>query len=728
MDNEKKSILRKIIIIVLIAAAVSVAAVAFLVSFRDLQDRAIYEDRKDILIHSAEKAATIVETAKNAVWPDLDTIEFALEEINFETEEDVISTIRSIAETRQFEDTRILLVNQNANYFCSDGAFGYFDDVDFLFKAIDGKASTVGFIPHLGTRQSYLLFTRPSNIKTPVGNIQFIVMCVDAKILADKLQATNYSEDSETLILDESGNRIFDTKKDSVLIGHNVLNELSQYTFTKEGTAEEFRNNAKNGVVDAQEFIAENGQKYFISCGIRMEDDWLILEVVPSDAIGSRLAFYMNQTMTSLGGVFGFVLVLTVIASLLYMRGRSEKARREKEQMANEALKRIAESEKAANEAKSDFLSNMSHDIRTPINGIMGMTTIALKDPSDTPRVTDCLQKIEGASSHLLSLVNDVLDMSRIERKKTVIAHEPIDIRTVAENCNAIVRGQLEDRSLSFDMELAGITHPFVIGDELHIRQILINIIGNAIKFTRDGGNIWFRVSEVPLDDMTSTYRFEVEDTGVGMKPEFVTKVFEAFAQEEGGSRTTYKGTGLGMAISKQLSEMMGGTIEVESEYEKGSKFTLVIPMTIDTTAREEEEAEPLENLEGLKILMAEDNLLNQEIAQELLEDEGAEVDVAENGIIAVDMFSSNPAGTYDLILMDIMMPEMDGLEATRTIRAMERTDAKTIPIIAMTANAFEEDKKKVLEAGMNAHLAKPIEMELVLRTISTYVNKSKGE
>ena len=723
MKEEKRSNIKKIIVLVLVIAAVVAATIGFLIFFNKTQANAIYEDRRDNQVHSAEKASTVVETTRNSIWPDLDSVEYMLQEYSFDTKESVYKVLKDIAESRQFPNTKILIVNSDADYFCSDGESGYFDDVDFLMKALDGKASTVGFVPHLGQNQSFLLSTKPVDIQTPLGHVEFIVYCADATVLAQQLHGSVYSDDSETLIIEENGSRIFATKKDSVFNGFNIFNELKNYSFTKEDAYESFISNVKAGKPDAVEFMAGNGQKYFISSSKHL-DGWIVLEVVPSDSIGSKLAFFMNQTTMTLSFVFLFVIAVIIVAILLYIRGRNEKVRREKEEMANEALKKIAETEKAANEAKSDFLSNMSHDIRTPINGIMGMTTIALKDPSDTPRVTDCLHKIEGASSHLLSLVNDVLDMSRIERKKTVIAHEPIDVRTVAENCSAIVHGQLEDRALNFEMDIKEITHPYVIGDELHIRQILINIIGNSIKFTRDGGNIWFRVREIPLDDVTSTFQFEVEDTGIGMKPEFVKKVFEAFAQEEGGSRTTYKGTGLGMAISKQLSEMMGGTIEVESEYEKGSKFTLILPMTIDTAVHEEEKEEELEDLEGLHILMVEDNELNQEIAQELLEDAGATVEVADNGKIAVDAFSSHPAGTYDLILMDVMMPEMDGLEATRTIRALEREDAKTIPIIAMTANAFEEDKKKVLEAGMNAHLAKPIEMELVMRTISIYVHK----
>ena len=727
MNKSDSLSIKRVLATIVLAVAVIAVAFSFLRYFNNTQGNAIYEDRKDNQIHSAEKASTVVETTRNSIWPDLDSVEYMLQEYSFDTKESVYKVLKDIAESRQFPNTKILIINSDADYFCSDGNSGYFDDVEFLMKALDGKASTVRFIPHLGQNQSFLLSTKPVDIQTPLGHIEFIVYCADATVLAQQLQGSVYSIDSETLIIEENGSRIFDTKDDSILKGFNIFNELKNFSFTKEDAYESFISNVKAGNPDAVEFDAGNGQKYFISCSKHL-DGWIVMELVPSDTIGSKLAFFMTQTTKSLSFVFLFVIAVIIAAVFLYIRGRNEKVRREKEEMANEALKKIAETERAASEAKSDFLSNMSHDIRTPINGIMGMTTIALKDPADTTRVTDCLHKIEGASSHLLSLVNDVLDMSRIERKKTVIAHDPIDIRTVSENVSAIVHGQLEDRSLNYQMDLENITHPYVIGDELHIRQILINIIGNAIKFTKDGGNIWFRVREVPQDDTASEFHFEVEDTGIGMKPEFVTKVFEAFAQEEGGSRTTYKGTGLGMAISKQLSELMGGTITVESEYEKGSKFTLIIPMTIDTSPREEEEEEELEDLDGLKILMAEDNELNQEIAQELLEDVGATVEIAENGLIAVNKFRDNPPGTFDLILMDVMMPEMDGIEATKTIRALEREDAKTIPILAMTANAFEEDKKKVLEAGMNAHLAKPIEMDIVMKTISIYVHKKRSK
>ena len=422
--------IKRIIVIIILAAAIIAAAFGFLNYFIITQENAIYEDRKDNQIHSAEKASTIVETTRNSIWPDLDSVEYMLQEYPFDTKGSIYEALKAIAESRQFPNTKIMLINQDADYFCSDGNSGYFDDVDFLMKALDGKASTVGFVPHLGQTQSFLLSTKPVDIQTPLGHVEFIVYCADARVLAQQLQGSVFNDESETLIIEENGSRIFDTKKDSVLTGFNIFNELKNHSFTKKGAYDSFISNVKAGNPDAVEFDAGDGQKYFISSSEHV-DGWIVLEVVPSDTISSKLAYFMNQTTRSLTFVFLFVIAVIFVAVFLFIRGRNEKVRREKEEMANEALKKIAETERAASEAKSDFLSNMSHDIRTPINGIMGMTTIALKDPGDTSRVEDCLHKIEGASSHLLSLVNDVLDMSRIERKKTVIAHDPIDIRTV---------------------------------------------------------------------------------------------------------------------------------------------------------------------------------------------------------------------------------------------------------------------------------------------------------
>ncbi len=381
---------------------------------------------------------------------------------------------------------------------------------------------------------------------------------------------------------------------------------------------------------------------------------------------------------------------------------------KDQEQKLIEALHRAEE----ANRAKSAFLSHMSHDIRTPINGIMGMTSIALRHIDEKERVLDCLEKIDDASEHLLMLINDVLDMSRIEAGKMQVNHAPFDLSMLVSNCSSIISGQLKGRDINYTDDVSGIVHKKLMGDELHLRQVLINILGNSVKFTNDGGSIRLSVTETDSGNGTAWFRFIAEDTGIGMSPEFLPKLFEAFTQEENGSRTHYTGTGLGMAITKQFVELLGGTIQVESELNVGTRFTIDLPFEIDPS----EEQKPAENAEmadlsGMKILVAEDNEINMEIVTVLLSEAGVSVTQAFNGQEAVDRFKESVPGTFDAVLMDVMMPVMDGLEASRTIRALDREDARTVPILAATANAYQEDIRRTREAGMDAHVSKPLDI-----------------
>lgn len=387
-------------------------------------------------------------------------------------------------------------------------------------------------------------------------------------------------------------------------------------------------------------------------------------------------------------------------------------------------LKKAKERAEAANAIKSEFLAKMSHDIRTPINGVIGMAELASKNLGNPEKTGSCLKKITQAAFHLNMLVNDILDMSHIESNKLEILHRPMNIYSLADGCLSIIEGQLVNRNLKVITDFQDFAHPFLLGDELHLRQALVNILGNAVKFTPDGGKITFRISELAKGYKTVTYRIEVEDTGIGMKAEFLNHIWETFSQEDGGARSEYKGAGLGTAIAKSLVEMMGGTISVKSKLNEGSTFTIDMPFAIDDRTEAvrknefKEESETGETLIGSRILLAEDNATNMQSAKELLEAEGAAVTVAENGKMAVKLFSESKSGYYDAILMDIMMPVMNGIDATRTIRALQRNDAQIIPIIALTANAFEEDVRKSLEAGMNAHLTKPIEISRVIKTL----------
>jgi CheY-like chemotaxis protein len=351
----------------------------------------------------------------------------------------------------------------------------------------------------------------------------------------------------------------------------------------------------------------------------------------------------------------------------------------------------------------------------------MGMTNIAMKNRGNQERIDDCLNKISDSAEHLLTLINDVLDMSSIESGKVVVAHEPMDIRTLINNCNDIIEGQLISRNIEFIKPEEDFSHPYVYGDELHMRQVFINILGNAVKFTQDGGKIYFRAQETVLDEKRVKYRFEFEDTGIGISEEFQKKIFDEFSQEAKGGRSTYQGTGLGMAISKKFVDSMGGTISVRSRLGEGTCFVVEMEFDVDdeykTASTDVEEV----HLNGMKALLVEDNELNMEIAEEILEDEGLIITEAENGQIAVDKFAASEPGDFDVILMDVMMPVMNGYEATKAIRHLNRPDAETIPIIAMTANAYKEDVEQAMEAGMNAHIAKPVKVELLLSVLEHY-------
>ena len=394
-------------------------------------------------------------------------------------------------------------------------------------------------------------------------------------------------------------------------------------------------------------------------------------------------------------------------------------------------LQQALANEASANHTKTRFLANMSHDIRTPINGIMGMLDIAEENFEDQARVRDCLTKMRGAASHLLSLVNDVLDMSKIESGSMKLLNNPFDLRVLLQACCDIVEGQITERKLTFTKQIGPFWHPYLVGSELHVRQVLINILSNAVKYTPDGGTIRFSAKETLYEEGLVHLRIEITDNGIGMSEEFLQHIFEPFTQEQRSSRTHYKGTGLGMAITKKLVDQMHGSLDVESEPGKGSTFIVRLSLPVDPTPHPVAEQQPATQedtptLAGLHLLLAEDNELNSEIAVTLLEAEGAEVTAVTNGREAVEAIQHAAPHTYDAVLMDVMMPEMNGLEATRCIRAFEGVGPdEGTPIIAMTANVFADDVRACLESGMNSHVGKPLDMRILMREILKYTHRS---
>lgn len=385
----------------------------------------------------------------------------------------------------------------------------------------------------------------------------------------------------------------------------------------------------------------------------------------------------------------------------------------------------------AANKAKTEFLSRMSHDIRTPMNGILGMSRIAEECIDDKARVLDSLHKINQAGRQLEMLINDVLDMSRLESGRTEFINEPFEISTMLQTIDNSIHIMAEEYGIKVLPHDINIQHDQVIGSSLHLQRILLNILTNAVKYNQPGGTVGLGITEKTSNTGHSFYQFKIVDTGIGMSPEFLKKIFEPFSREHTDAGTKYMGTGLGMAITKELVTQLGGTISVESKEGEGSTFIFSIPLDVSNevmdASKSESHEELPEDLTDMHILLAEDNSFNLEIATFMLESAGATVDVAVNGKEALDVFLSHAPGTYDLILMDIMMPEMNGLDATRQIRMSNHADATTIPIVAMTANAFVEDVRNCISAGMNGHIAKPLDLQKVRKEIAKYQKDKRG-
>lgn len=455
---------------------------------------------------------------------------------------------------------------------------------------------------------------------------------------------------------------------------------------------------------------AENGEIVGVLCmEMDMDTTYMYLE-------------QSNQTTFRTACVVGLVSALLAVCGYFVLR---EQKKKDLEQQ--EKLQKAMEAADAANRAKTTFLLNMSHDIRTPLNGIIGLLKINEAHADDRELVRANYDKMLVSAKHLLSLINDVLQVSKLEDGTVEIAHEPLDLMDISQQVGTIISERTVEAGISFETGAQELPVPYVYGSPLQLRQIFLNIYGNCIKYNKVGGKIRTTLECVGRNGDAVIYRWTISDTGIGMSQEFVDHIFDPFAQEKSDARSVYQGTGLGMTIVKNLVEKMHGTITITSQEGVGSTFVITIPFDIAPASlfAQKETITEEADIHGLHLLLAEDNELNAEIAQTLLEDEGAKITVVVDGQQAVDAFQGAPAGTYDAILMDIMMPVMDGLTATRTIRALNRPDAKSIPIIAMTANAFDEDARKCLEAGMNAHTAKPLEIKKLVGVIARYTKKA---
>jgi len=487
------------------------------------------------------------------------------------------------------------------------------------------------------------------------------------------------------------------------------------------------QNTADNEVVQAMKRHTDSQHIYHlknegIGCyGIMLKQrDYYIYAYLPDTEVFHNLPFGVISV------IFFYFLMFSIFWFWTY---RTNLAHRKQEQEKDEKYKAelliAAKKAEAANEAKTEFLQRMSHDIRTPINGICGMVNMADHYADDMEKQKEYRTKVKEASNLLLELVNDVLDMSKLESGEIVLEEVPFNLSSISREVFAVIEQVAAEQNIRIVWEKKEITHRDLIGSAGYVKRVMMNILSNAVKYNRENGQIYISCIEIPSEqpEMT-TMEFVCRDTGIGMAEEFQKHIFEPFAQEHAGSRTRFSGTGLGMPISKKLIEKMGGTITFESAEGIGTTFVIRVPFKIDLDAdKREEQKDVSENsIKGLHILLAEDNELNMEIAEFVLQNEGADVTKAWNGQEAVELFRNSKPGEFNVILMDIMMPVMNGYEATKMIRSLDREDAKEIPIIAMTANAFTEDRIRAKEAGMNEHVAKPVDVELLVKVIHKLV------
>ena len=559
--------------------------------------------------------------------------------------------------------------------------------------------------------------------------ITHTVMVLSEDVYTHAFSCSSFNGYADVFIVHSDGQSIY--RQDTTgnfSISANIMRILGNVKFLH---GEDF-NQLMNSLVYPQgkslEFVYENNN-YFVSLAPVNVSNWVVALIIPTKQMNSGYEYLLNTTMYRLVAIAIIGVLMAVMIIYYFISAVNMRIRATQQKQVNAALQKAAEEANKANKEKNEFLSNISHDLRTPLNGIMGMLERAEECLDISEELQHCLSGIGLASNHLYTLINDVLDLKSFESGKDIANENPFDLRAVINDCCSIIQSSANKYNITFTYRFDGFRHPNLIGYDLYLRRVLVNVLSNAVKFTEEGGNVTFEASEIAFKGQTASFQFIIEDTGIGMKEGYQEHIFEPFWRDNNSVRTSQKSTGLGMSISKMLIDKMGGTIEVYSRINEGSRFTIVLPFSVnqsDLPINKEINKPQLNALKGMKILLCEDNMLNRDIAEHILKKAGAEIIIACNGEEAVKAFEKSEIGSIDAILMDVMMPVMDGLEATRVIRSLNRPDCKSVSIIAMTANAFEEDVKKTLAAGMNEHFSKPINGKLLVSGLLKYKNQNK--
>ncbi|MGM9582334.1 MAG: hybrid sensor histidine kinase/response regulator, partial [Phascolarctobacterium sp.] len=620
--------------------------------------------------------------------------------------------------------------------YTTDGEVGIWNDLKYL---ADGAVKHTFVTDTSNVKGTYLAFSH--KLQSKVGSesglrFSHMVLLKEISTIRKYYTTESYGGHAATYIINRNGTlAYYDADNEDILGVRNVFKALREGTYTGSKDFDKMLQQLNNdGIATASVLLKDN--EYYYCLAKMAEYDMTIMLLIPGEYVAV-------STMTMLQSIFRIQVVFTVLLlglvllaliSIVRAERSSKMIKIEKEtnqklnklRMAAEDALKVAES---ASKAKSTFLSNMSHDIRTPMNAIIGFATLALDDLSDGKRVQDYLSKILSSSKHLLGLINDILDMSRIESGKVVLEEQETDLVTTLQELQGIMEGQVKEHKLKLYVDYSKLRDRHVFCDKTRLNQVMFNLLANAVKFTPEGGSIWLTMSQLEPTyeaEDRAIYEIRVKDTGIGMDKEFIKHIFEPFERERTSTVSKIQGTGLGMAITKNIVDMMGGTIEVESQKDVGTEFIIRLELRLQAEAgaanedgaKEHGHVEGVADFAGKRLLLAEDNELNREIACMLLGKYGFVIDTAENGQEAVDLVAASASGYYDLVLMDIQMPVMDGHEATRKIRSLENKALANVPIVAMTANAFDEDRMAAKECGMNGFISKPINMQEVVQAL----------
>ena len=730
--------------------SLAVILTLFIVSQTYIQNL-VYHERLSQMEEVTHQMFRSLEDVIDNHWDDVDVQCNYLAYMPMETTDDLFSYLEKLSELSNYKEKQIELiaVDSAGHYYTEHGRMGLLRGMSYLESAPERVSYVSNSLTEDDSRMVFLK-QLPTPITLQSGEkeitLRYFGISQSMTQLNDYFRCDAYENNNSVYVLDNNGFKLFNANETELLKGHNVYTVLSQMSYLHGSSFAEAKERLtrtgscySNAVLD--------GTEYFYALKQMKNAQWTLAFLVPAEYVAVNTQKLVNIVMVIIIVIALAFSVVTVFVGWFILREKQrQELQAEKEAnlrleqyniqltQANDEMQRAQaiaaealQSAERASKAKTDFLSNMSHDIRTPMNAIVGLTALMENELDEPEKLADHLGKLKSSGQLLLGIINNILDMSRIESGKTTLTIEPMDLSHQLDQLNTMIFSQANVKKQTFTVS-THIQHKNLLADPNRLNQVLMNILSNAVKYTPQGGHIRLAVDELTHTEHYAKYRFIVQDDGIGMSAAYQKTLFDPFTREEKSGTNKVQGTGLGMAITKSIVDLMGGTIRVESATGKGTRFEVVLEFPIDAEADKvqtapalPEEAEAVSPLSGMNFLCAEDNAINAEILELLLETKGARCTICSNGQEIVDAFASVKPGEYDMILMDVQMPVMDGLEATRRIRSGENPLGRTIPILAMTANAFLEDMQKSRDAGMDEHLSKPVDINALEQTVKRF-------